>query len=450
MTPAEMKAVDAAAPEPIEVLVSRAGAAVARVARSLLGGTYGRRVVVVAGTGNNGADGRDAARRLRRAGVGVQVIEAADAPPTLPAADLVIDAAFGTGFRGTYQAPDPGAATVLAVDIPSGIDGLTGAESGQATRADVTVTFAALKPGLLLGIGARRCGEIQVADIGLDVSSATAGEVTDDDVVGWYPLRSAEAHKWVAATWVVGGAPSMPGAPALCAAAAMRTGASYVRWSVPGVPSSPHMPIEAVAWPVPATGWHREVIDSAEKVRSVVLGPGLGREPSVRTSVREVIAACEAPLVVDGDGLWALGDELVPRPDGRSLVLTPHDGEFAQLTGSPPGDDRLAAARALAARCRAVVLLKGPTTVVADPEGRVALVTSGDDRLATAGTGDVLAGMIGAWLARGTPAFEAAAGAAHLHGLVARSLPRHGLVAGDLVAAIPVVADGLLGGGRER
>ncbi len=172
VTPEQMGAIDAAAPEPVEVLIGRAGAAVARHAVAMLGGCYGRRVVVVAGKGNNGNDGRDAARRLELRGVRVRVIDAADAPARLPAADLVIDAAYGTGFHGSYEPPDPGGAPVLAVDIPSGVDGLTGAVAGGAVRADRTVTFAALKPGLLFHPGRALAGEVVVADIGLDVSPA--------------------------------------------------------------------------------------------------------------------------------------------------------------------------------------------------------------------------------------------------------------------------------------
>ena len=153
VTPEEMAAIDAASPEAVEVLIDRAGAAVARAAIDLLGGTYGKRIVVLAGKGNNGADGRAAAGRLRRRGAHVDIVDAASAPERLAPADLVIDAAYGTGFHGEHHAPDPGAAPVLAVDIPSGVSGLTGAVGGRALAAARTVTFAALKPGLLLEPG---------------------------------------------------------------------------------------------------------------------------------------------------------------------------------------------------------------------------------------------------------------------------------------------------------
>src|SRR5262245_61094349 len=161
VTPTEMAAIDAAAPEPVDVLIGRAGHAVARAAIDLLGGTYGRRVVVLAGKGNNGNDGRDAARRLARRGVRAQVMDAPSLPDRLPPCDLVIDAAYGTGFHGEWHAPDPGDAPVLAVDIPSGVDGVTGEAHGRVLPAVRTVSFAALKPGLVLEPGASLCGDVE-------------------------------------------------------------------------------------------------------------------------------------------------------------------------------------------------------------------------------------------------------------------------------------------------
>ena len=433
LTPAEMAEVDAAAPEPVPVLIERAGAAVAAEALRLLEGGYGRRVVVLAGRGNNGADGRAAAARLRRRGVRVEVVEAAGAPPTLPPADLVIDAAYGTGFRGEHHAPDTGGAPVLAVDIPSGIHGLTGQEHGRAWTAVRTVTFAALKPGLLFPPGRERAGAISLADIGLDVSGATAGVVEDTDVAGWVPPRSAVEHKWEAALLVVAGSPGMTGAAHLCAAGAQRAGAGMVRVATPGMGDDPGRPVEAVGLPLPAEGWAPTVSEAAARYGAVVLGPGLGRADGTAAEVARLLAALSQPVVVDGDGLAALGtaaaEVLADRPG--PTVLTPHDGEHRLLTGAPPAADRMAAARELAASTEAVVLLKGPTTVVAGPDGRAAVVL-GDPRLATAGTGDVLSGVIGALLARGTAPFEAAAAGAWLHARAAELGPAAGLVAGDL------------------
>jgi NAD(P)H-hydrate repair Nnr-like enzyme with NAD(P)H-hydrate epimerase domain len=201
LTPEQMAAVDAATPEPVEVLIGRAGAAVARHAIDLLGGSYGRRVVVVAGKGNNGNDGREAARRLEARGVRVRVVDAAGAPARLDPADLVVDAAYGTGFHGTYVPPDPAGAPVLAVDIPSGVDGLTGAVTGGALPAVRTVTFAALKPGLLFHPGRALAGEAVVADIGLDVGPPREGGEGGAAPTGprptWPPVpRSAPGRAW--------------------------------------------------------------------------------------------------------------------------------------------------------------------------------------------------------------------------------------------------------------
>ncbi|MGH9164084.1 MAG: NAD(P)H-hydrate epimerase, partial [Acidimicrobiales bacterium] len=234
LEPAEMGTADRRSAVPTDVLVDRAGAAVARYALHLLGGGYGRRVVVVAGKGNNGADGRSAAARLRRRGARVLVLDAADAPARLPASDLVIDAAYGTGFRGHYVAPDPGGAPVLAVDIPSGVDGLTGEADEGAVRASATLTLAALKPGLLLGGGARLAGQVEVADIGLDIGVVFAHLVEDADVAAALPVRDRLAHKWQSAVLVVAGSPGMMGAPMLVAGAALRAGAGYALVGVPG------------------------------------------------------------------------------------------------------------------------------------------------------------------------------------------------------------------------
>jgi NAD(P)H-hydrate epimerase len=444
VTPEEMGAIDRAAPEPVEVLIGRAGAAVARAALDLLGGAYGKRVVVVAGKGNNGADGREAARLLERRGVRSLVLDAAmvGGGDTLPTADLVIDAAYGTGFRGDYVAPRPGRAAVLAVDIPSGVDGTTGTAGDGAVWATRTVTFAALKPGLVLQPGRDRAGRTTVADIGLDCSQARAHLVEAADVRTWVPRRPVVAHKWQAAVWVVGGSPGMTGAPTLAARGAQRLGAGYVRLSVPGSDPPPGAPVEAVGVELPAAGWAASVLAGADRIRALVVGPGLGTAAGVRTEVLALAAAAPVALVVDGDGLTALGSGW--RATGPApVVLTPHDGEAERLAGERPGADRFGAARALAATTGATVLLKGPTTVVASPDGAALAVTTGDARLATAGTGDVLAGAIGALLAQGAPPFEAAAAGAWLHGRAGTLGPARGLVAGDVADLLPAAYDSL-------
>ena len=446
VTPEEMGAIDAAAPEPLEVLVGRAGSALAWAARRMLGGTYGRRVLVVAGKGNNGADGRVAAARLRRRGVAVSIVDAADLDggERLPPSDLVIDAAYGTGFRGEYDAPDAGATPVLAADIPSGVDGLTGEAGANAVRADRTVAFAALKPGLLFEPGRSLAGVVEVADIGLDCSRARAHVVEGDDVAGWVPRRPADSHKWRSAAWIVGGSPGMAGAPVLAATAATRLGAGYVRLSSPGVPPPlPGAPVEVVGTSLPDAAWVDEVLAESTRFRAIVVGPGLGSRGAA--DVRRLVAEAVTPVVVDGDGLRALGTDCA-RAAHATTILTPHDGEFEALTGHRPGADRLDAARRLADSTGAVVLLKGPTTVVARPGGDALIVLSGDARLATAGTGDVLSGAIAGLIATGVDPWHAAAGAAFLHGRAATLGPANGVVASDVAARLPLAAAELAGG----
>jgi hydroxyethylthiazole kinase-like uncharacterized protein yjeF len=446
VTPEEMAAIDAAAPEPVDVLIGRAGRAVARTALRMLDGAYGRRVVVVAGKGNNGNDGREAARHLRRRGVRVDVVDAGDVPTTLPPCDLVIDAAYGTGFKGTYDPPSPGGAAVLAVDIPSGVDGLTGEVGGHALAARRTVTFAAWKPGLLLADGAELAGEVEVADIGLDVSSGRAWLVEASDVRSWLPERRRATHKWKAAVWVVAGSPGMTGAAHLAARAAQRAGAGMVRLGSPGVDHDPLAPTEAVGKALPEDGWAHVVLDDLERFHAVVIGPGLGRDEQTAAQVRELVAKAPVPVVVDGDGLTALGEGAPTlRGRGHPTVLTPHEGEFMTLTGHRVRPDRLADVHEAAASLRATILLKGPTTVVAHGGDDPVLVTAtGDARLATAGTGDVLSGIIAALLAEGLPPQRAAAGGAFVHGRAGALGWRRGLVAGDLLDHVPAVLNDLL------
>ncbi len=428
VTPEEMRAIDASSRVPLDELVERAGAAVARVVLAELGGTYGRRVVVVCGRGNNGADGRVAARRLRARGVRVVEVDAVDAEgAVLPACDLVVDAAYGTGFRGSYAAPEVGDALVVAVDVPSGAD----------VRADLTVTFAAIKPASVFDLDGRS-GVVLVEDIGLDVTGARIHLVEAGDVSPRLPVRRRNAHKYAAAVAVIAGSPGMTGAASLTSRAAMRAGSGYCRLGIPGLHAAATTTPEVVAVALPATGWADEALAACERMSALALGPGLGRSADITHAVRRVVAEARLPAVIDADGLFALGsiDEAceVLRRRTAPTVLTPHDGEFARLAGADPpaGAERIDAVRDLAARFDAVVLLKGPVTVVADPTGSVLLSRSGTPALATAGTGDVLTGIVVAFLAAGLPPLEAAALAATAHGAAAQSGHRVGLVAGDL------------------
>jgi hydroxyethylthiazole kinase-like uncharacterized protein yjeF len=218
--------------------------------------------------------------------------------------------------------------------------------------------------------------------------------------------------------------------------AAMRAGAGYVRLGVPGAPLESLPPGEVVGVALPATGWEGPAAKAAHRCRALVTGPGLGTSAAVGRSVAELLKEVDVPVVVDADGINSLGsvERLRQAMGGRSAptIITPHEGEYARLTGEPPGTDRLGAVRSVAAASGAIVLLKGSTTLVASPDGRAWFVVSGSSRLATAGTGDVLSGMIGAFLASGVPGPQAAALAAHVHGRAAQRGPAIGLVAGDL------------------
>ena len=442
VTPEQMRAIDLASPLGLKRLVDLAGRAVAMTAINMMGGTYGRRVVVIIGKGNNGADGRVAANVLRCRGVVVDCLGPGEIVPSHRRIDLIIDAAFGTGLRDSFVAPAiPAGVAVLAVDIPSGVDGLTGLVNGSPLRADRTVTFGAYKPGLLFGDGPQLAGHVTVADLGLDCGSARAHMVEQRDVARWVPSRADGAHKWKAATLVVAGSPGMFGAGRLASAAAQRAGAGMVRLGSPGCEADPFAPTEVVSRPMAGDGWAIDVLADLKRFHSVVIGPGLGRLNSAVTGVRQIVSNCRIPIVVDADGLLALsvgdgGAAEILRSRVYPTVLTPHDAEFALLFGERPGADRLQSTRFLAARTGAVVLLKGPSTIVASPDGRHLVVTEGSPRLATAGTGAVLAGVVGAMLAQGIPAFEAAAAAAFVHGR-ASQLGHDGLIASDLIDLLP-------------
>lgn len=444
VTVAEMRAADAAAPVPEETLVRRAGTSTAVAALKMLGGAYGKRVVVVAGKGNNGADGRVAAELLRRRGARVSVVGAGD---TIYGCDLVVDAALGTGLRGAYDAPEPPpGAGVLAVDIPSGVDGDTGAAPGMPMTADRTVTFAALKPGLLQGEGPRFAGAVEVADIGLGELHARIRLVEDDDVARLVPPRPVRTHKWATAVCVVAGSPGMEGAAALAAEGASRAGSGMVRLGVPGSADARgggSWPTEAVRFELPSDGWAAGVLEVLGRCRALVIGPGLGRTAGTVREIREVVGRAGVPVVVDADALFALGDAGSARAavaGDRPVVVTPHDGEYERLLGTVPGPDRVSAARRLAGELGVVALVKGSLTAVSAPDGEVLLSGAGSPRLATAGTGDVLSGVIGAFLARGMAPLEGAALAAHVHGRAASDGPAEGLVAADL----PLLVSGRL------
>jgi ADP-dependent NAD(P)H-hydrate dehydratase / NAD(P)H-hydrate epimerase len=296
------------------------------------------------------------------------------------------------------------------------------------------VTFVARKPGLVQGDGVALAGQVSVADIGLPAGPAAIWVMEDSDVADLVAPRSHGGNKWSAAVLVVAGSPGMTGAAALSTRAAYRSGAGMVRLGVPGGKLSDSPMSEAVSVSLESDDWADDALEAAERCAAVVIGPGLGRKDSTAAQVLAVVAGSPVPVVVDADGLYALGQlQGHGKVEARStVVLTPHDGEYQRLMGEKPGADRIEAARRLAGASGAVALLKGPTTAVAGVDGHVLLGMTGTTRLATAGTGDVLSGVIGALMARGVNPHEAAALAAHVHGRAAERGRAEGLVAGDL------------------
>ncbi|HEY3020649.1 MAG TPA: NAD(P)H-hydrate dehydratase, partial [Solirubrobacteraceae bacterium] len=435
----------------VEELMERAGAETARVALHLF--VRARRWTVVCGGGANGGDGRIAARHLADAGKDVRVVDAKAGENDLGEPDAILDALFGTGFSGTPRADaaalieriNASGARVLAVDLPSGVDASTGEVAGPAVSADATVTFHGRKVGLVVAPGRFHAGTIHLADIGLEQRD-TEHRLARVEVLRSVPRRQEGQNKYTAGhVLVVGGSRGLTGAPSLSALAAMRADAGYVTVAAPEstLPVFEQRLLEAVKRPLPekdgaVTAKAADtVLELAEKASAVALGPGLGRGAGPQELVRRLLAELELPVVVDADALFELepGDWPAPR------VLTPHEGELARLLGRESKEiaaHRLASAREAAERFRCVVVLKGPDSIVAAP-GRGVLVSAlGLPSLATAGTGDVLTGIVGAFLAKGMePQLAAAAGCAAQQRASVEAPQRAGLVAGDLIDALP-------------
>ncbi len=488
LSPEEMGTADRAAiasGTPGAVLMERAGHAAARAVLRLLGARYGARAVVVCGKGNNGGDGFVVARRLARAGVGVRCLVLFDpaeargdaalqlermrragvAPQAfetgaLAGADIVVDAVFGTGFAGRVEGAPAGAlvalsecgAPVLAIDIPSGVNGATGTITGPAVEAAVTVAMGAQKLGTALAPGAANAGRVEVVDIGIGVPETNVALLEAADVASRLPRRSAGAHKRSAgAVALLGGSAGMSGAVLLAGRAAARSGAGYVTVgatrSVDGLVSLvlPEVLSHAVTTDESLGPGALEAFAPVLAGATVLaLGPGLGRGPGQGALVERALKEVELPLVLDADGLSALAE--APRAAAARtapLVLTPHPAEMARLLKVSVPEvqaDRLGAARAAARRYGCIAVLKGFRTVVAAPEGRAVINPTGGPALASAGTGDVLTGVTAALLAAGLAPFEAAFCAVYVHGLagdLAGAAGPQGVIAWDVAEALP-------------
>ena len=454
LTPEEMARADAAAPTlgaPGPTLMANAGRA---VARAILRRFRPCRTLVLAGPGNNGGDGYVAGRLLQQVGWPVAMAalgppragsDAADAasqwrgpsvaftPAAAARAELVIDAVFGAGLArdvdGIVADTLRAARRVVAVDVPSGLDGATGAVRGFAARAELTVTFFRLKPGHLLLPGRELCGETVLADIGLPggvLSQVRPTCFANLPELWRLPMLGAQSHKYSRGHVTVVGGETMTGAARLAADAARRGGAGLVTIAATGSggvyrAGSPGILVSEAPL--------AELLED-ERRNVWVCGPGLG--PDAARATLPVLLSAGRCVVADADVFSAFEGE----PDALrgAAVLTPHAGEFARAFGSP-GADRVAAVRAAAARTGAAVLLKGADTIVAAPDGKVAINASAPPWLATAGSGDVLAGLIAGLLAQGMPPWDAAAAGAYLHGR-AGALAGQGLVAEDLLGSI--------------
>ncbi|HEV2439935.1 MAG TPA: NAD(P)H-hydrate dehydratase [bacterium] len=470
----------------VAALMERAGARTAEVARRLLERRGGRRVVVLAGTGNNGGDGLVAARDLvgdarvtvilagpaAELGGGpaphlpalrerhIPVIEAPGLSPSdldamLRDCDLIVDALFGTGFHGParglpaalIEAANRSGTPILAVDVPSGIDATTGAADPPVIRAAATVTMGLPKLGLVQYPAVAWAGQLFVADIGLpgavvDEAPIRAELVRAAQVDGAFPRRRADGHKGTYGhVFVVAGARGFTGAAVLAARGAIRGGAGLVTVAIPrSLVTAPTASLpEAMTLPLPETDAGTLSAAAEDVIREAVaavdgnhpavvaIGPGLTTHPEVVAAVRRLLPSLGGPVVADADALNALAGQTAALRDAPGpVVITPHPGELARLMGSSIAEiqrDRVAAAREAASSFRVVTILKGARTVVASPDGRAGIVPNGNGAMATGGTGDVLTGVVAALLAQRLAAWDAAACAAYLHGL-----------AGDLAA----------------
>ncbi|MFJ4278096.1 NAD(P)H-hydrate dehydratase [Streptomyces massasporeus] len=455
---------------PEGALMQRAAAGLAAACADLLGRVYGSRVVLLVGSGDNGGDALYAGARLARRGAGVtavllaperahaaglaalrraggRVAAAGDGETLVEGADLVVDGIVGIGGKGGLR-PDavPLAAAagrsrgaVVAVDLPSGVDADTGEVHGHAVRADLTVTFGTHKPGLLIDPAREYAGSVRLVDIGLDLPVEPELEALQhEDVARLLPVPGAESDKYRrGVVGIAAGSARYPGAAVLAVSGALRGGAGAVRYVGPAG--------DAVIARYPETLVSDQGPKHAGRVQAWVVGPGAGDDAA---TVAEVLAA-DVPVLIDADGL-RLADAEVVRGRRAPTLMTPHAGEAAALLGVERGEvegGRLTAARELARRYGATVLLKGSTTLVADSGGGAVRVNpTGTGWLATAGSGDVLSGLGGSLLAAGLSAVDAGSVGAYLHGLAGR-LAAEGAPVGahDVADAVPGAWRNVLG-----
>jgi hydroxyethylthiazole kinase-like uncharacterized protein yjeF len=453
---------------PDGTLMQRAATALARRCADLLGAVYGARVVLLVGSGGNGGDALYAGAQLARRGARVDALlvtdhalepalealhdaggrsrPAAAADDVLRAAELVIDGMVGIGATGELRPAMAGlagltaaaGAVVVAVDVPSGVDASTGAVAGDAVRADVTVTFGAVKAGLVISPGAEYAGRVELVDIGLDLPAPTVTLLDADDVAARLPQPHGETDKYGrGVVGVVAGSDTYTGAAQLVVGGALSAGAGMVRFAGVAHPAEivRHRWPEAVVTVVePGDG---AGVVAAGRVQAWVVGSGLGTDDTAGDVI-------EAVLVVDADAIsWLAGHRSALTGRTAPTLLTPHAGEFARLMDLDRCDveaHRLDHVRRAADALGVTVLLKGTTTLVADPSGDVRVNSAATAYLATAGSGDTLSGICGTLLASGLPSLDAGSAGAFLHGLaglLASGSPAAPIVAAQIAEHVP-------------
>lgn len=494
-------------------LMESAGRGCAEAMQNAYGPLAENAVVVLCGKGNNGGDGLVVARRLAIAGARVHVVltaepnaisddaahnlallrqlrdEGVGASLTIEVLDTIealtdtanrlaprfyVDALLGTGLTSDLREPihslvewvNERPPPTVAIDVPTGLHSDTGAVLGRTVQADRTISMAAAKIGLYVGEGPRHAGTVEVVDIGIPPfvldrateQSGCARLTADAAVQAAWPHRASDAYKYsVGTAMVVGGSPRFAGAPVLASTAAERSGAGYVTCACPETAQSTIAGHRASVptLPLPATdeGPSPEAVDHIAEERSdaMLVGPGLGRTPAVRQFVHRLVETTDGPLVVDADGLNALADLDTDWTEytAPNWILTPHAGEFRRLAGDVALDDRIGTVQEHARRWNVVLLLKGSPSIVAAPDGRTYVGQTGTPALATAGTGDVLAGQCVGLLAQGLAPLDAAAASLHLGGAAAQRYastrdPRT-MTAPDLVDELPAALNERLG-----
>jgi NAD(P)H-hydrate epimerase len=491
---------------PSLTLMERAGRAVADavIARMPVSGTTAKRIVIFCGKGNNGGDGFVAARLLAEQEYSVTLVLIGKAEELTNDAkinfkklhdyniaaikiqsyrafkknngkkyDVIVDAMLGTSFRGALKGPFLDAvqwcngrrALKVAVDIPTGLNGETGEVVSTAFKADVTVTLSNPKSGFYAGGAAKFTGTVVTADIGIPksvVPDSGAALIEQKDIRTWLPRRALNSHKHsVGKVFVLAGARSMTGAALLSSQAAMRSGAGQV---ILGVPESEYIivakrSLEVMTVGLPGTREGSVSALAAGEIERriawadvVLIGCGMSRNGETQELIRTIVRSCRKPMVIDADGLNAMIGHLdtLQHHKNRSIVLTPHHGEFSRLTGLSAKEiaaDAVRFASEFAQQYNVTLVLKGAPTVTAGTDSRVIINTTGNPGMSTAGTGDVLAGTIASFIGQGNSPMRAAVNAVYVHGAAgdraAERLGYHGMLAGDLLHELPLAIKSL-------